>query len=44
MTIDEFIAWLLRQIEKDDCLTEEQQKRLHERIFPAEEGDSNEKA
>ena len=42
MSIDEFIVWLLKQIEKDESLTEEQQKRLHERIFSAKEGDKNE--
>lgn len=35
--IDEFIVWLLRQIDIDEGLTPEQEQRLHERIFPTEE-------
>ena len=41
MTIDELIIWLLKQIEIDDGLTPEQEKRLHDRLFPAEEAKEN---
>ena len=41
MTIDELIIWLLKQIEIDDGLTPEQEKRLHDRLFPAEEAADN---
>ena len=40
-TIDEFIVWLLRQLDIDDGITPEQEKRLHDRLFPAEEARDN---
>lgn len=40
-TIDEFIVWLLKQIDIDDGLTPEQKERLHERIFPEKEVKDN---
>ena len=40
-TIDEFIIWILEQIAIDEGLTEEQEKRIHDRLFPAEEAADN---
>ena len=41
MTLDEFIVWLLKQIDSDEHLTKEQEQRLYERIFPSKEAAEN---
>ena len=41
MTLDEFIVWLLKQIDDAEGLTEEQEQQMLRRLFPDKEADKN---